>query len=106
MPAHTITVDDLMDHCSITVDEPSNWPVIDVELTYKTHPPEPDVGIFGVQIEVTKVIYTLDGVEFNDLQALAEAFHERVANETDETVQGIRDMISNRIDNEEAEIEE
>lgn len=84
----------------------TGWPSLRVDMTYKLHPPEPDVGIFGYSCEVTRIFYYLDDECFSDLDTFADAVYDRISNEIDETVESVVTAIKDQISGWEAELEE
>jgi hypothetical protein len=104
MTDHTLSLDDLMEHLCIVVDEPSEWPSMSIEYSLRWPPPEPDVGISSKQPEIIKIAYTLDGERFTDPHTFAKAVHARIGAEISEDVDELACTISNRIDNDLADI--
>lgn len=94
------------DNFDLAVDEPSEWPSLSVELTYRTHPAEPDVGIFGTQFEVTRVTYFLDGEAFSDEDAFVDAILDRIGEEIDATREAVVKVIRDQIRDWEDELED
>lgn len=94
----TLSFDDFSDHFELAVDEIDVWPAIAVELIYILHPPEPDVGLFDPQPEVTGATYYVDDVEYENFDEFAAAAHERIAEDivgdADDVVEVLRDWLN------------
>lgn len=103
--------DAFQDNFSLAVDEPSAWPSMSVELTYRTHPAEPDVGIFGTQFEVTRVTYCLvdasgEGEIFSDEDAFVDAVYALIGEEIEDTREAVAKVIRDQIRDWEDELED
>ena len=93
------------DNFDLAVDEPSDWPALSVEVLYKVHPPEPDVGIFSNQPEITKITYFLDGETFTDEDTFCAAVYDRIGDEIDATVEAVAKVVRDQINDWESELE-
>ena len=98
MRTATIEIDDLENDLSCLPDaDVASWPVIEILIDYTTHPAEPDVGIFTEQIEIQRITYTLDGVDYSDEAAFIAALYERLAGDIEDDEAALRAKISARI---------
>lgn len=95
----------LQDYFSLAVDDPSDWPAVSAELQYRVHAPEPDVGIFDAQCEVTKVTYYLDGETFTDEMPFIRQLYDAISEEIEEGQDAVVEVIRNWINDCEAELE-
>ena len=60
------------------------WPSMHVDIEYRFHSAEPDVGIFSEQLEVTSATYFLDDVTYTTDDAFAAAVYDEIACYIDE----------------------
>lgn len=93
------------DNFDLAVDEPSDWPSLSVEMTYRMHPAEPDVGIFGEQAEVTKILYFVDGETFDSEDAFVREIYDRVGEEIDAGPEAIAKVVRDQVKDWESELE-
>lgn len=94
------------DNFDLAVDEPSEWPALSVLLRYRFHAAEPDVGIFGKQVEITDVTYYLDGEAYSSEDAFVAAVYDRIGDEIDATVEAVTKVIRDQISDWESELED
>ena len=77
--------DELSDAFTLTDDaDPSAWPEMEIEVDYKIHSPEPDVGIFHAPIETTDIRYLVDGVVFATEAEFVGIIYEAIGDEIEE----------------------
>ena len=77
--------------------DPSEWPEMEVEIDYKLHSPEPDVGIFHAQPEVTSVRYLVDGIVFATEAEFVAVIYEAIGDEIEEGQDFVADKIAAQI---------
>lgn len=99
---HTIHLDDLADHVTLT-DEgcdatfPSD---VTIDLRVKWYPPEPDVGIDYSQPDIVGTSYTLNGQSFTDQAKFAEELYLIIGEWIEEDLDTLVEMLDNCVDNE------
>lgn len=104
---HTIELDDLDGCLQLTEDaDTDSWPGASIELEVRWHPAEPDVGIFSPQSELDRVTYWLDSVSYADEDQFVADLYLAIGEDIEESQDELKEMISNRIENEELENEQ
>lgn len=68
------------------------------------HPAEPDVGIFGEQIEVTGVSYFVDGAVFHDEDLFVDAVYALLSEEIEDTREAVAKVVRDQVDAWEGEL--
>ena len=102
MAEHTIELDDLSDHVTLTEDaDSSEWPAARIDLTVRWNPAERDVGIMSDWPEITRVVCVLDGEAFKDQAEFVAALYQRIGDDIEESQDALAELIENRIENEE-----
>lgn len=94
------------DNFNLSVDEPSDWPALAVEFVYTTHPAEPDVGIFGEQIEITETGYYVNDELFHSEAAFVTEIYELIGDEIEDSYEAVAKVVRDQIAEWEQEVGE
>ena len=99
MKEATIDFDDFADSFDLAEDaDVSSWPALEVVVTYETHPAEPDVGIFGTQVELVDTQCYIDGILCADVSAFGVAVYERICGDIEGDELAVHAAIKAKID--------
>ena len=77
--------------------DPSEWPEMEVEIDYKLHSPEPDVGIFHAQPEVTDIRYVVDGVTFGSEKEFVAVIYAAIGDQIEEGQDFVAEKVAAQI---------
>lgn len=94
------------DNFSPTSDE-FDFPGLTVDIRYKFHAPEPDVGIFESQLEIVSYKFYIDGkLVAKDEDGFVEAVYEIIGDHIEDTIEAVQGVIHDQLTDWEGELEE
>lgn len=106
MSDHSFEFEAFQDNFTPVNDEFGDWPSMEVEMTVRWHPAEPDVGIFSSQPELSSIAYYLDGTRYLKEDEFVDAVYALISDEIEETREAVAKAINEQVSEWEGELEE
>lgn len=77
--------------------DPTAWPPMEAEVEFKFHGPEPDVGIFGNQLEVVQWTFSFGDVKCSSEEAFVAIVYNAICDQIEDDEATIARVIAAQI---------